>query len=49
MVFRFNIWFSLFREVKNAPEIPEVTNFLTKSKFFEKIAMKIHFMKLKAW
>lgn len=46
---RFRLFFDLYKEAKNAQPMPEVTEFLENSKIFEKAALKINNLKLKAW
>ena len=46
---RFRLFFDLYKEAKNAPEIPEVTEFLEKSKFFSKFSLGFHNLRIKAW
>lgn len=49
MVWRFKMFMDIYKEAKNAPEIPEVTRFFEKSNLFEKVVMKMHNLKLKIW
>jgi len=46
---RFRLFFDLYKEAKNAPEIPEVTDFLEKSKFFSRFSLGFHNFRIKAW
>ena len=39
----------LFNDFKQAPEIPEVTNYLANNKKFEKLSIEIDNLKLKFW
>ena len=40
-------WLRLFKQFKNAPDIPQVTNALHSSETFRKACMKLHYFKLK--
>ncbi|EAS05425.1 hypothetical protein TTHERM_01078030 (macronuclear) [Tetrahymena thermophila SB210] len=46
---RFRFYFGLYKEIKETPEIPEVTKFLENNKIFQKAALSFHNLKLKAW
>lgn len=49
MFSRLRFYLGLYKELKETPEIPEVTNYLENSKKFEKLALSINNIKLKAW
>jgi hypothetical protein len=46
---KFRLFTQIFKEVKETPHSPELTEFLSNSEHFQKAALKVHDMKLKFW
>lgn len=49
MRFNFNIFSSVLKEAAHRPENQDLTNILSRSKGFQKFALKLHNTKLKFW
>ncbi len=45
---KFKLFTMLYKEAKNAPEIPELTKFLANNDTFKQIAKKVENSKMKA-
>lgn len=39
---RFKVFFGIFKEVKNTPHHPELTEYLSKNEHFQKACHKVH-------
>lgn len=46
---KFRIFTQIFKDVKETPHHPELTNLLSNSEQFQKAALKVHDLKLKFW
>jgi len=49
MKFRLNLLSMIMREMKQTPEAPQMTEFLSSNQTFRNTALKIHNLRLKFW
>lgn len=49
MKFKTNLISMFIKELKQTPEAPQITEFLSENQFFRSGALKLHNMKLKFW
>ncbi len=49
MKFKYNLFATVFKEIKQTPEAPQVTDFLTGNKTFRNASLGIHNFRLKFW
>ena len=49
MKFKGNLFTTILREMKAAPEVPQMTDFLSSNHTFRNAVLKIHNLRLKFW
>ena len=49
MKFKVNLFTTILKEMKQAPEAPQMTDFLSSNHTFQNVALKIHNLRLKFW